>query len=152
MFTPYLSLDLKDLIIVIAGFSFGSLSAAAVSLIVSLIEFLTVSTTGFWGLLMNVISSCAFAVTASIIYRKKPCFTNAVIGLILGTLLTTALMLLWNLIVTPIYTGMPAEAIVAMLVPVFLPFNLVKYGINAAAAAVLFTPLMRIMKSSQLSD
>ena len=36
-------------------------------------------------------------------------------------------MLLWNYLITPIYMGMDREEIVVpMLIPVFLPFNLVK--------------------------
>ena len=49
---PPLKLDLKDTIIVMAGFMLGPLPAFCISVVVSLIEMLTVSTTGPIGLLM----------------------------------------------------------------------------------------------------
>ena len=54
----FLKFDLKDVIIAIGGFLFGPLNVLCTSLIVSLIEMITVSSTGPWGLLMNVISTC----------------------------------------------------------------------------------------------
>ena len=41
-------------------------------------------------------------------------------------------MLLWNYLITPIYQKMPREAIVDLLLPLFLPFNAVKGGMNLA--------------------
>ncbi|MDR2506321.1 MAG: ECF transporter S component [Oscillospiraceae bacterium] len=143
---PFLSLDMKDVVIVLAGFQFGPLAAAALSLVVSFIEMITISSSGIIGMVMNVISTCAFACTASFIFRKKRTFVGAVTGLVLGTLLATAMMLLWNLIITPFYMNVTTEQVVGMLAPIFLPFNLLKYGINSVAAAILFTPLIHIMR------
>ena len=61
----FLSFDLKDVVIVIGGFMMGPLTAAVISVIVSLIEMLTISSTGIIGLLMNVLASCAFACVAA---------------------------------------------------------------------------------------
>ena len=43
-----------------------------------------------------------------------------------GALLMTVLMLLWNYIITPLYMHTARADVAAMLVPVFLPFNLLK--------------------------
>ncbi len=67
----FLTFDLKDVIIAICGFMFGPLPAVIVSVIVSLIEMVTISTTGPIGMLMNIISTCAFVVPAAIFYRSK---------------------------------------------------------------------------------
>ena len=67
----FLSFDLKDVVIVIGGFMMGPLAAAAITLVVSLIEMATISNTGLIGLVMNVIGSCAFACVASAIYQRK---------------------------------------------------------------------------------
>ena len=60
----FLSYEPKDIVITIGGFMFGPLSAVIISVIVAFVEMLTASTTGWWGMLMNIISSCAFAGTA----------------------------------------------------------------------------------------
>ena len=57
----FLKYDPKDVVIVIGGLLFSPLTALAISVIVSVTEMFTVSSTGFWGCLMNVISSCAFS-------------------------------------------------------------------------------------------
>ena len=67
----FLSYEPKDAIIVVAGFIFGPVSSAILSLLVSLIEMLTISSTGPWGFLMNTLASCAFTVPAAWIYSKK---------------------------------------------------------------------------------
>ena len=67
----FLNLDFKDVIIAICGMYFGPIYGLVLALVVPLLEFMTVSTTGVYGLIMNVISSTAFVGTASIIYHFK---------------------------------------------------------------------------------
>ena len=96
----FLNFDLKDVIVCITGFLFGPLAAFGVSLVVSFIEMITISSPGPWGLLMNVLSTCALACTAAWFYRRKRTIKNAIIGLVIGVLLMTAVMLLWNYLIT----------------------------------------------------
>ena len=58
----FLSYEPKDAVIVIAGLLYGPLTSVLISLIVSFIEMITISSTGPYGFLMNVVSTCAFAV------------------------------------------------------------------------------------------
>ncbi len=143
----FLSYDPKDVIIVIAGFAFGPLAAAAISFSVSLIEMLLVSSTGIIGFVMNVISTCGFACVAAVIYKKKHTLQGAIVGLAVGALVMTALMLLWNYIVTPFYLGVPREEVASLLVPIFLPFNLLKATINSGFVLLLYKPLRRVFSS-----
>ena len=148
----FLNFDLKDVVIGIAGFIFGPLAAAGVSVLVSLIEMVTISSTAHWGFLMNVLSTCSFVCTASFIYRKRRTIFGAVLGLIVGALLMTAVMLLWNYLITPIYMGQPRELIAAMLVPVFLPFNLIKAGINGTLMFLLYKPVVGALRKARLVE
>lgn len=146
----FLTFDLKDVVIGLAGFIYGPLYIAAVSVIVSLIEMLTISSTGPWGFLMNVLSTCFFLCPAALFYRRRRSVSGAVLGLILGAILMTAAMLLWNYLVTPIYMGMPRQAVAELLLPVFLPFNLIKGGINAAMLLLLYKPIVTALRSAHL--
>ena len=146
----FLKYDPKDVIITIGGFLFGPLSAFAMSAVVSLVEMVTVSDTGWIGLVMNIISSCAFACTASFIYSRKRKLSTAVIGLVAGWLLTTAVMLLWNYFITPLYMGWPRADVAALLIPAFLPFNLLKGGLNAAITMLLYKPVRLALAKSTL--
>ena len=67
----FLNYEPKDVIITLSGLTMNPLAPVLVSVIVSLLEWATISTTGPIGCLMNIVSSCAFACTASIIYHKK---------------------------------------------------------------------------------
>ena len=113
----FLNFDLKDVIVCITGFLFGPLGALAVSVVVSFVEMITISSTGIWGFIMNVLSTCALACTAAWFYQRKRTMRNAIIGLVIGVLLMTAVMILWNYLITPIYMKMPRAAVAKLLVP-----------------------------------
>ena len=61
-------------------------------------------------------------------------------------------MLLWNYFIAPIYMGCTREAAAALLLPVFLPFNLVKGGLNAALTALLYQPAAAALRRSRLLE
>jgi riboflavin transporter FmnP len=146
----FLDFDFKDVIICIGGFTFGPLTAAVISILVSFLELLTVSHTGFWGLLMNVLATCAFCCTASFLYQKLHTKKGAVISLACGVCALTAVMLLWNYLITPIYLGYPRQAVVDMMIPLLLPFNLAKGGMNMAATLLLYKPVVSAMRKAGL--
>lgn len=146
----FLEFDLKDVVIAIGGFMCGPLSAAAIAVIVSLIEMVTISGTGLIGFVMNALASCAFACVAAVIYKKKHSMKGAVLALVSGTLAMTAVMLLWNYLITPLYMGVERAEVAAMLVSVFLPFNLVKGGINAALTMLLYKPVVTALRRADL--
>jgi riboflavin transporter FmnP len=147
---PPLKYDPKDIFIVIAGFLYGPLAVVSISIVVSVIEMVTVSTTLYWGLLMNIVATCSFACPAAVIYRKKRSLSGAAIGLVTGVILATGVMLLWNYLIVPIYTGFPRAAVADMLVPVFLPFNLLKTSLNAGLTMLLYKPIRMALSQSRL--
>ena len=146
----FLNFDLKDVIVCITGFLFGPLGALAVSVVVSFVEMITISSTGIWGFIMNVLSTCALACTAAWFYQRKRTMRNAIIGLVIGVLLMTAVMILWNYLITPIYMKMPRAAVAKLLVPTFLPFNLIKGGINATLTILLYKQVVTALRKAKL--
>ncbi len=137
----FLSYDLKDVVVAIAGFLLGPFAALLITVVVSLLEMVTVSSTGPIGFFMNVLATAAFVLPPAFMYRKKRSLRNGIIGLSVGVLLMTGLMLAWNYIITPMYMGVPREVVAGMLLPTFLPFNLVKGGLNAGITMLLYKPL-----------
>jgi riboflavin transporter FmnP len=148
----FLTFDAKDAIITLAGLLFGPLSSLVISLTVALIEMLSVSDTGFWGFLMNFLSSAVFSCTASLIYKFKRNIKGALIGLILSVFTTTAAMMVLNLLITPIYTGQPSSAIAAMIPSLLLPFNLTKSVLNMALVLILYKPISHAMKAARVTS
>ena len=146
----FLQLDLKDTVICIGGFVFGPLAAAIISIVVAVVEMFTVSDTGPIGLIMNVLATCAYCCTAAFVYKKMHTKKGAVIGLALGIIALTAVMLLWNYLITPIYMVMDRSVVAAMLVPIILPFNLVKGGLNMALILLLYKPVVNALRRAKL--
>ena len=146
----FLTFDLKDVIIAIGGFIYGPLSAVVISVVVSVIEMFTVSETGPIGLLMNVLATVAFVCPAAFFYKKKHSIPSVVTGLVIGGILMTVVMLLWNYLITPLYMLVPREVVAGMLVPVFLPFNLIKSVMNGALIMLLYTPVVTALRAARL--
>lgn len=144
----FLKYDPKDVVITIGGFIFGPMTSFLISLIVSLIEMVTVSETGPIGCIMNILSTCCFACTAAFIYKKQHTMKGAITGLVAGCLLTTAVMLLWNYLITPIYMGYPREAVAELLLPAFLPFNLLKCGLNTVITLLIYKPIVTALRKA----
>ena len=148
----FLKYDPKDVIIVIGGLIFGPFISFAITVIVSIVQMFTISGTGILGCIMNIISSCSFACTAAFIYKKKHKLSGALLGLFCGCGCQVAVMMFWNYLIAPIYMGYPREAIVEMLIPVFLPFNLMKGGLNAAITMLLYKPVVTALRRSNLIE
>ena len=146
----FLQLDLKDTIICVGGFVYGPLSAAVISIVVAVVEICTYSDTGPIGCIMNALATCAFCCTASFVYKKVHTKKGAVAGLVLGVVVLTAVMLLWNYLITPIYMEMDRAVVAAMLPTVFLPFNLVKGGLNMALILLIYKPVVTALRKARL--
>ena len=146
----FLKYEPKDVIITIGGFLLGPMASFIISLVVSLVEMVTVSDTGPIGCLMNLISTCSFACTAALIYKRRHNLKGAVVGLLAGTVTMIAVMLLWNWLITPLYMGVDRETIEGMLLPMFLPFNALKAGLNSALVLCLYKPLTSALRKTRL--
>lgn len=148
----FLKYEPKDVVITIGGFLLGPMAAFITSLVVSLLEMVTISETGPIGCLMNLISTCAFSCTAAFIYKRKHTLSGAVSGLAVGGVFMVILMLLWNWLITPLYMGVERSVVEGMLVPAFLPFNTLKAGLNSALILLLYKPLVTGLRKTGLVD
>lgn len=149
----FLKYEPKDVIITIGGFVLGPMASFVISLVVSLIEMVTISETGPIGAIMNLLSTCAFSCTAAFIYKKHHTLKGAILGLITGSVVTIVTMLLWNYLITPLYmTGTSRADIAGMLIPVFLPFNALKAGFNSALTLALYKPVVTALRKAKLVE
>ena len=147
----FLKYEPKDVIITIGGFLLGPMAAFITSFVVSLVEMVTVSDTGPIGALMNLLSTCSFACTASLIYKKRHTLSGAIGGLLVGAVVMVGAMILWNWLITPLYMGVERSVVEGMLLTAFLPFNLLKAGLNTALVLVLYKPLVTALRKANLA-
>ena len=147
---PFLKYEPKDVVITIGGFLLGPVAAFVISLLVALVEMVSISETGIIGCLMNLLSSACLACAAAVVYKKKHSIGGAIGGLLLGSAAMICTMLLWNWLITPFYMGYPRDVVAAMLLPVFLPFNALKAGFNSALTLMLYKPLVAALRKTGL--
>lgn len=146
----FLTLDVKDAVITLCGLYFGPLSALIISVIVPLIEFATVSDTGLYGLIMNILGSVAFSVTASLIYKWKKSFLGAILALTSAAFVVTGVMMLANLVVTPYFMGVDVATVRGMIPKLLLPFNLLKAIVNVGVVLLLYKHLSTALRKAGL--
>lgn len=146
----FLKYEFKDAVIALEALILGPAYAIITSLVVSLIEMVTISGTGPIGALMNVLSTVTYILPVALLYRRNKSLKTAVTGLVLGALIMTACMLLWNYLITPWYMETPREVVAGMLLPYFLPFNLLKGILNTAVTLLLYKPIMNVLRRMNL--
>lgn len=141
----YLKYDPADIPILITTFLYGPGYGIAVTVVVSVIQGLTVSADGgVIGILMHILATGAFCLVAGLIYKAKHTVRGAVLGLAVGSVVMAAVMAGCNLLLTPLYTGLPVEEVAKMIVPIILPFNLIKAGINSVVTFFVYKPISRL--------
>ena len=147
---PYLEYDMADIPIMLGAFLLGPSAGLTILFIASTIQAFFLGGNGIIGLIMHFVASGALIVVASIIYRRgKEKTSKLIIGLILGSLTMTGLMIPFNLLFTPILTGMPVNAVAAMILPILLPFNLLKAGCNSLIFFFIFKSIRYYLKDKQ---
>ncbi|MCL2025095.1 MAG: ECF transporter S component [Coriobacteriia bacterium] len=147
----FLTYDPKDVIIVLAGFVIGPLAACATAVLVAALE-MPISGTGPIGFVMNAAASCTFVGIATLIYWRTKTLKGVLIGVAAGGLAMVAVMLLLNYVLTPLYLGVSREQVVALMLPVLLPFNLIKGGVNAILILVWYKPFLMGLRAARLID
>ena len=141
----FLSLDAIDAVIGIGGFLFGPAAAVMMIVVEAFLEAITLSTTGWYGFVMNVLSTVLLICPAVYIYRRRGKTSGAAIGLTVGVICRLIGMILFNYLITPMYFGMPRAAVVDLM-PMICVFNLVKGILNAALLMILYPPVAATLR------
>lgn len=144
----FLTFDLKDAVMAVGGMILGPVYGIAMAILVAVIEAVTISSTEFYGFIMNALSSCTFVGISSLIYTKRRTLPFAVTGISVASVLTVGVMMLANLFITPFYMGVSRSEVAAMIPTLLLPFNLTKSIFNSAVVFIIYKPIITAMRSS----
>ena len=151
---PFLEYDPADIPIFIITILFGWPWGLAMTVIVSVLQGITVSASSGWiGIIMHIFATGSFVLasglTDKIFGRLRNTkradggvgldqnMASVAVSFIDGLICMLTAMLLWNYIFTPIFMGMPREAVVELL-PLIMLFNFIKGGANALVAYAVF--------------
>lgn len=131
--TPFLKLNFSDVPIMIAGFCYGPVAGGVIVVIKTLLKCL-MTKTAFIGELADLIISMTFVLTSTIIYHFNKSKKGALIGLGVGTIVSTIAACFANwLILLPLYHWKLSYSYT--IFACILPFNFIK---NALVATIVF--------------
>lgn len=142
----FLTFDFKDAILAMVSLMYGPLYGVSAAAVVAFLEFLSVSDTGLYGLIMNFISSGTFTLVFGLVYKYKRTFKGAIASVLLSVISVTLVMMIANYFITPYYMGVSRSDVVAIIPTLLLPFNLAKSVINSAATLVLYKPVTNALR------
>lgn len=146
---PFLEYDPADVPIIICAYLFGPLHGLVLTVVVSVVQGLTVSAQSGWiGILMHILATGALVLAGSglrlLLHTRKQktgAGLNAgvidIISAFSGTVAMTVTMALWNMLFTPIFMGATLD-VVMPLMPFIVAFNLIKAALNSAVALVIY--------------
>ena len=100
---------------------------------------------GLAGAVMNILVVAGFILPAALVYRRSRTFKSGVVGLVLSAITATVMAILGNLVITPMWLGVPLDAVVAMILPILTPFNLIKAGINAVLTLIVYKSISNLI-------
>ena len=142
----FLEYDMADVPVLIGTMMFGAPAGMVILLITSVIQAFLLGGNGWVGLLMHFLASGALVVISGGIYGHFKSFKSLVIGLALGTVAMAAVMVPLNLIFTVNFFHVPYDAVMDLMIPVIIPFNLIKAGVNSIITVIVFMSLKKILK------
>ena len=134
---PFLKYDPSGIVVLVAGFAFGPLAAA----VVGTLGFVPHIFSNPFGALIAIIVALALGLPAAFIYKRIRTRKGAVIGILVGSVAGLAAAILCNVIITPIYAHMSFQQVLGMIIPVLLPFNLMKFAIHGVITFLIYKPI-----------
>ena len=162
----FMKMDLSELPVIIGGFVLGPIECVIIAIVKVLIKFVIKGTsTMFIGELANIIGSISYALPASLIYQKLKTKKRAMLGLVIGTSLSSIVCTICNAtFIFPLYINifhMSEAGIIKMcnaILPFIdsmdkvylfsvLPFNIVKYAITSIVTCIFYKNISKTIKN-----
>lgn len=154
--SPFAKMDASALPELIGGFILGPVGAAEIIVLKNILKLIFEGTSSaFTGELQNLLLSLAYVLPAVIYYRRHRTKKGAVIGIIIGTLLSTVFSVFTNIyIIFPAYIylyGMNWDTVIEICskvnphitsIPTFVIFSVLPFNIISRVATSVLTMLL----------
>ena len=165
---PFYELDFSEVPVLVGAFALGPMAGATIELVKILINLLINGTaTAFVGEIGNYLLGCSFIIPAALIYKKHKTKKNALIAMVIGTIVMTVFGCFLNAyVLLPTYAtafGMPIDAIVGMgsainanindvmtfVVIAVAPFNIIKGIVVSVITLLIYKHISPILKGNR---
>lgn len=139
----FLKLDFSLVPSTVVGFAYGTGPGLIVGFACAVAH---AAITGNWvGCLMSIIVAVVFILPASAIYNRNRTLKGAIISLVAATVCLIVGIIIANLIIDPLFYGMPFEAVAGLVVPAILPFNVIKGVAVSLLTALVYKSISNLI-------
>lgn len=141
----FLKYDPSGFLLLLSGALLGPACGVLSCFIKGFLYFIT-GAGNIFGVTSDFLANIIFIIpTVLVMKRGGGSAKAAAAGCALGTMLATLAMIPINLVVLRLELGMMPDAVMAMMIPAILPFNLLKGVLNSVIYFVAGRPLSRVM-------
>lgn len=150
---PFLEYDPADIPIILCTFLYGPGTGIFLTFVVSVLQGVTISSqSGIIGIFMHIVATGSMVLVSGFLFKylgktKIKTLPNIIISTVCGVLTWLGTMILWNILITPIFLNVPREAVYQLMLPAILPFNIIKPTVNAVLACLLYFALRNSIKN-----
>lgn len=149
----FLEYDMADVPILIGAFMFGPLPGLLLTLVVCVLQGVLISSaSGVIGVVMHLLATGGFVLTAGLIYHRFHTLKGALIALGAGAAVMIAIMVPLNYFISPMFLMndamdySTAQAMIWDNMWLFVAFNSIKAILNALLTFLLYKAVSRIFK------
>lgn len=139
----FLTYDASLMPAMVCGFAFGPGAGITVGAVAAIIHGLIL---GEWvGSLMNICAAIFFVLPAALVYRAKRTLPFAIGGLVLGVITAALGAILSNLTIGVWFWYGTPDAILPLMLPAVIPFNLAKGALNAVLTVIVYKAVSNLI-------
>ena len=125
---------------------YGPFAGFIMTIVVAVIQGVTVSAGGGWiGIVMHIFATGLYVIVAGTIYYFHRNIKGALVAMASGIAVWMIGMILWNILLTPLYMGVPRDAVISLL-GYIAAFNAIKVGANSLATLLLYKRLRHLFE------
>jgi len=146
----FLRYDASNAPAMITGFAYGPVAGVAVGIIGAIIHGIIAADLS--GAIINIWIVTFYVVPAALIYKKMHSWKGAILGLVVATIISTAAALVGNLVITTMFLAgaettyeQAFQQVLGMIVPLLLPFNLLKAALNSVITIVVYKAISNLI-------
>ena len=140
---PWLMYDPSGIVAFVAALAFGPSTGAVVAVLPWVLK--TLFSFNPYGHVMAILAGLTLVLPAALIARRVSGPRGLALGMLVGAAASVVACVLGNIVITPLYTAVSTADVIAMIVPILLPFNALKIVINCVVTALIQKPIAQIV-------
>ena len=139
----FLKLDISLVPSAVVGFAYGAGPGVLVGTVCAVVH---AAISGNWvGAIMNIIVTCAFVIPSAALYKRNRTFKGAVTGMVVSVVCLVVAAIVANLVIDPLFYGLPFETVAGLIVPAILPFNIIKGVVIALLTGLVYKSISNLI-------